>query len=210
MTETGGQGLGNSKGGKSAHKSSGKDNGSAKSKGGRKVQFEPEGSGGKVRKGDNIANGSKSSQAKAPSTLECRLEKELPENSKFLMDCEAAEILQGIQEQMVMLSEDPNIKLPVSFDSGLMYAKRGSYCTKSLTVGKILQPLKKYGVSDAEICQIANLRAESVEEVFALIPSLKAKENKIKEPLRIALGELTNLRDALDELAKFNESVAMD
>ncbi|KAL2455367.1 Calcium-binding EF-hand [Abeliophyllum distichum] len=204
MTEKGGQGFGNSKGGKSTHKSSGKDDGSTKSKGGRKVQFESEGSGGKVGKGDKIANGSKSSQSKTPSPLECRLEQDLPENSKFMMDCEAAEILQGIQEQMVMLSEDPNIKLPVSFDSGLTYAKRGSYCTKSQTVGKILQPLKKHGVSDVEICQIANLRAESVEEVFALIPTLKAKENKLKVPLRIALGELTNLKDALDELAKFN------
>ena len=29
------------------------------------------------------------------------------------MDCEAADILQGIQEQMVFLSRDPTIKLPV-------------------------------------------------------------------------------------------------
>ncbi|CAA3028955.1 calcineurin B 3 [Olea europaea subsp. europaea] len=148
MSETGGQGFGNSKGGKSAHKSSGKDNGSAKSKGGRKVQFESGGSGGKAGKEDKIANGSRSPQAKVPSPLERRLEQE---NSEFLMDCEAAEILQGIQEQMVMLSEDPNIKLPVSFDSGLSYAKRDSYCSKSQTVRKILQPLQKYGVSNAEV-----------------------------------------------------------
>lgn len=29
------------------------------------------------------------------------------------MDCEASEILQGIQDQMVILSQDPDIKLPV-------------------------------------------------------------------------------------------------
>lgn len=29
------------------------------------------------------------------------------------MDCEAAQILEGIQEQMVALSEDPAIKIPV-------------------------------------------------------------------------------------------------
>lgn len=29
------------------------------------------------------------------------------------MDCEAADILQGIHEQMVMLSRDPAIKMPV-------------------------------------------------------------------------------------------------
>lgn len=38
---------------------------------------------------------------------------ELPENIKCLMDCEAADILQGVQEQMVMLSRDPTIKIPV-------------------------------------------------------------------------------------------------
>lgn len=29
------------------------------------------------------------------------------------MDCEAADILLGIQEKMVFLSQDPDIKLPV-------------------------------------------------------------------------------------------------
>lgn len=38
---------------------------------------------------------------------------ELPENAKCLMDCEAEQILQGIQEQMVILSADPTIKMPV-------------------------------------------------------------------------------------------------
>lgn len=38
---------------------------------------------------------------------------ELPQNVKPLMDCEAAQILQGIQDQMVLLSQDPTIKLPV-------------------------------------------------------------------------------------------------
>lgn len=38
---------------------------------------------------------------------------ELPENAKCLMDCEAFEILQGIKEQMAVLSEDPSVKLPV-------------------------------------------------------------------------------------------------
>lgn len=37
---------------------------------------------------------------------------DLPENVKCLMDCEAASILEGIQEQMVILSQDPTIKLP--------------------------------------------------------------------------------------------------
>lgn len=37
---------------------------------------------------------------------------ELPENFKCLMDCEAAVILQGIQDHMVMLSRDAAIKIP--------------------------------------------------------------------------------------------------
>lgn len=38
---------------------------------------------------------------------------ELPKGAKCLMDCEAADVLQGIQEQMIILSKDPTIKLPV-------------------------------------------------------------------------------------------------
>lgn len=38
---------------------------------------------------------------------------ELPKNTKCLMDCEAAEILQGIQDRMVVLSADPAIKIPM-------------------------------------------------------------------------------------------------
>lgn len=38
---------------------------------------------------------------------------ELPKNAKCMMDCEAALILKGIEEQMVVLSEDPTIKIPL-------------------------------------------------------------------------------------------------
>ena len=38
---------------------------------------------------------------------------ELPKNAKCMMDCEAALILKGIQEHMVVLSEDPTIKIPL-------------------------------------------------------------------------------------------------
>ncbi len=43
----------------------------------------------------------------------CCVFAELPKNAQCLMDCEAAQILLGIQEQMVLLSRDPTIKLPV-------------------------------------------------------------------------------------------------
>ncbi|KAK4354349.1 hypothetical protein RND71_026543 [Anisodus tanguticus] len=54
----------------------------------------------------------KSQKAKEPGPLELRVEQELPHNTICLMDCEAARILQGIQEKMV-LSKDPAIKLLV-------------------------------------------------------------------------------------------------
>lgn len=38
---------------------------------------------------------------------------ELPSSVKCLMNCEAADILQEIQYQMVSLSKDPTIKIPV-------------------------------------------------------------------------------------------------
>jgi hypothetical protein len=38
---------------------------------------------------------------------------ELPENVKCMMDCEAVDILQGIKDQMVILSRDPEFRLPV-------------------------------------------------------------------------------------------------
>ncbi|CAK9139171.1 unnamed protein product [Ilex paraguariensis] len=103
---------------------------------------------------------------------------ELLENAKCLMDCEAVEILQGIQVQMVILSEDPAIKIPISFDRGLQYAKRGSHYTSPHSVRRVLEnsALKQHNVSDGEVSMIAIVGPESVEEVFALVPSLKVKE----------------------------------
>ena len=37
---------------------------------------------------------------------------DIPPNSKMLMNCEAAELLQEIHEHMAILSEDPKIKIP--------------------------------------------------------------------------------------------------
>ncbi|EPS73262.1 hypothetical protein M569_01493, partial [Genlisea aurea] len=121
----------------------------------------------------------------------------LPPNSVYLMDSEAADILQGIQDQMVFLSQDPDIKLPVSFDKGLAYAKRCENRVKPQTVRKILEPLKKHGVSDAEICLISNVSPESTDEVFSLIPTLKPNVGKLKGPLKIALDELADLKEGV-------------
>ncbi|XP_042029213.1 DNA-directed RNA polymerases IV and V subunit 4-like [Salvia splendens] len=210
MSEKGG------KGGRSSLKSPvGNGDSSGKQKKGKKVQFDSEDimetdtpiSNGKADtpaakggKGDKTANGSKKPTGKGSTTAERRLDQELPPNSTCLMDCEAAEILQSIQDQMVILSQDPDIKLPISFDTGLTYAKRGGNYAKPETVKKIFEPLKKHGVSDCEICLITNICPESVDEVFAVVPALKPKMSKLRDPLRIALAELANLKEALANL----------
>ncbi|XWS12993.1 hypothetical protein CRYUN_Cryun37aG0137400 [Craigia yunnanensis] len=196
----------------------GKDDNSAKPKRGRKVQFGTEGSPdlkfnfsspksdgkfatpigkgdwAKGGKGEKLVNGGKTPVAKEAQSLELRVEQELPENVKCLMDCEAASILEGIQEQMVILSEDSTIKLPESFDSGLRYAKTGSYYTNPQSVTRALEDLSKYGVSYSEICVIANSCPETVDEVFALVRSLEAKRCRLSEPLKDVLVELAKLK----------------
>ncbi|XP_056159922.1 DNA-directed RNA polymerases IV and V subunit 4-like [Syzygium oleosum] len=195
----------------------GKDDSSGKPKKARKVQFVSEGlgdgifgfsSGGKVDsllnklnlgkggKGDKTGKAAKSSAPKELLPLELRFEHELPKHAKCLMDCEATEILQGIQEQMVILSEDPTIKIPVSFDCGLQYAKNGIHYADRASVRRALEPLTQYGVTEGEICVIGNVCPETPDEVFALVPSLKAKKSKLAEPLKDVLAELVKLKKA--------------
>ncbi|KAK9138819.1 hypothetical protein Sjap_009413 [Stephania japonica] len=121
-------------------------NGSLKS--GGKAPIDPTFSKGK--------SGGKSSEPFIPSTPKINAKEELPKDAVRLMDCEAADILQGIQDQLVVLSEDSTIKLPRSFDDGLRYAKLGSHYTSSLAVKRVLETLKSHKVSDEEICTIAN------------------------------------------------------
>ncbi|XP_029128428.1 DNA-directed RNA polymerases IV and V subunit 4-like [Cajanus cajan] len=89
------------------------------------------------------------------------------------MDCEAADILQGIQEQMVMLSRDSTFKMPISFDKGLQYAKNNSKYTNPQSTRRVLEPLAKCGLTDSEVCVIGNVCPETIDEVFALLPLLK-------------------------------------
>ncbi|KAI4298847.1 hypothetical protein L6164_032362 [Bauhinia variegata] len=145
-------------------------------------------------KGDRVANDGKSPASKEPLPLELRAEQELPANAKCLTDSEAADILQGIQDQMVMLSKDPAIKIPVSFDRGLQYAKSHSQYTDAESARRVLDSLTKYNVSGSEICMIANVCPETVDEVFALLPSLKGKRSILSQPLRDALNELAKLK----------------
>ncbi|XP_054779194.1 DNA-directed RNA polymerases IV and V subunit 4-like isoform X2 [Prosopis cineraria] len=166
----------------------GKDDSAAKSAKGRRVQFADEG------KGEKTANGGKSPMSKSSKQSEFGIEQELPKNIKCLMNCEAADILLGIQDQMTMLSKDPSIKIPVSFDKGLQYAKSNSHYKMSETVRSILEPLADLGVSEAELCVIGNVCPETSEEVYALIPSLKERRSRIEGLLRDMVRELGKLK----------------
>ncbi|KAF8409780.1 hypothetical protein HHK36_005859 [Tetracentron sinense] len=126
--------------------------------------------------------------------VDCNDVLKLSKNTKCLMDCEAALALQGVQEQLVILSEDPTIKMPVTFDKGLQYAKTGSHYRSPQSVRQALETLKRHGVSDGEICMIANICPETVDEVFSLIPSLKAKRRKIEQTVKEVLCKLAELK----------------
>ncbi|KAJ0791655.1 putative HRDC-like superfamily, Rpb4/RPC9 superfamily protein [Helianthus annuus] len=134
-------------------------------------KFETNGNGKSNGKDSGKGKGGKAGPAKKePPQVLLKVEEELPENAKCLMNCEAAQILQGIQDHMVLLSKDPTIKIPRS--------------------------LKKQDVSDGEICVIANTGIDTTEKAFALMPSLKAKQIKVIEPLSAALTELTKLKES--------------
>ncbi|KAK3155132.1 hypothetical protein QOZ80_2BG0199280 [Eleusine coracana subsp. coracana] len=112
------------------------------------------------------------------------------------MTCEAAELLQEIHEHMAILSEDPKIKIPESFDKAFQYAKEGTHFTNADAVKQVLEPLKKCGVNDGEVCMIANIGAETVEEVYALVPSLKAEKSLNQGPISEALAALAKIKKA--------------
>ncbi|KAJ4836699.1 hypothetical protein Tsubulata_014861, partial [Turnera subulata] len=147
-------------------------------------------------KGDKVPNGAgKAKVTKEPAPPQLSFDpSELPKDAKCLMNCEASQILEGIQDQMVQLSKDPTVKLPVSFDEGLQYAKAGARYTNPQSVRRILGTLKKYGLSEAEICVIGNAFPETADEVFSLLPSLKSKATSLRGPLGGALNELAELR----------------
>uniref|UniRef100_A0A453PG76 Uncharacterized protein n=1 Tax=Aegilops tauschii subsp. strangulata TaxID=200361 RepID=A0A453PG76_AEGTS len=85
------------------------------------------------------------------SDAELKLQLDMPPNSILLSNCEAAEMLQKIQGHMAILSEDPTIKIPESFDKAFQYAKEGNHFTSAKLVKEILEPLKDYGVNDGEV-----------------------------------------------------------
>ncbi|KAL9267603.1 DNA-directed RNA polymerases IV and V subunit 4-like protein [Drosera capensis] len=124
---------------------------------------------------------------------------DVPSYAQCLMDYEAADIFEIVQEQMTFLSRDPTVKIPVSFDRGLEYAKSGGLYTNPENVRKVLGKLKEYGVSDERlvlcICLIANVYPETSDEVFAQVMSMKGKRSKLTEPLNNILAELALLKN---------------
>ncbi|XP_068637044.1 DNA-directed RNA polymerase II subunit 4-like [Aristolochia californica] len=173
------------------------------SKSGGKVSFEAPsfkdlGKGGKTDgMGKFGVKSSTSASAKVTTEkVELKIEDELPKNARCLMDCEAADVLQGIQEQLSMLYNDPTIKVPEYFSKGLQYAQSGTTYKSSQTVRQALEKLKRSKVSEGEICIIANVCPETVDEVFALLPSLEATKVHNEGPIRDALAELAALKQS--------------
>ncbi|KAF8729617.1 hypothetical protein HU200_017565 [Digitaria exilis] len=178
-------------------KSNGKASSGSLKTGGKGSSFSKgEGSKGKAYSGGKGGKGSSSAVVPTKSDADLKLDLDIPPNSRILMNCEATELLQEIHEHMAILSEDPKIKIPESFDKAFKYAKDGNHFTAASSVKQALEPLKKCGVNDGEICMIANIGPETIEEVYALVPSLKANRSLNEGPITEVLSALDNIKAA--------------
>ncbi|PKU79474.1 DNA-directed RNA polymerases IV and V subunit 4-like [Dendrobium catenatum] len=120
---------------------------------------------------------------------------ELPPGAKLIADCEAADILQGIEARLESSLKNMHISIPKSFPKSLQYSKDNAvHYTDTKSVKRALERLKEYGATDWEICMIANSCPESCEEAYALIPSLKGKEDTIGETLNAVLTTLARFK----------------
>ncbi|KAH0469543.1 hypothetical protein IEQ34_001768 [Dendrobium chrysotoxum] len=125
---------------------------------------------------------------------EVKDEIELPPGAKLIADCEAADILQGLEERLESL-KNLHISIPKSFPKSLQYSKENAvHYTDKKSVKRALETLKEYGATDWEICMIANSCPESCEEAYALIPSLKNKEDQIGDTLNAVLATLAKFK----------------
>ncbi|KAJ1291369.1 hypothetical protein BS78_02G311700 [Paspalum vaginatum] len=176
-------------------KSNGKVSSASLKSGGKASSFSKgEASKGKAYSGGKGGKGFASNAVPTKSDSELKLELDIPPNSRMLMNCQAVEQLQEIHEHMAILSEDPKIKIPASFDKAFRYAKDGNHFTTANSVKQTLESLKKSGVDDGEICMIANIGPDTVEEVYALVPSLKANRSPTEGPITVVLAALTNIK----------------
>jgi DNA-directed RNA polymerase II subunit RPB4 len=121
-------------------KSNGKASSGSLKTGGKGSSFSKgEASQGKAYSGGKGGKGSSSNVVPTKSDAELKLELDIPPNSKMLMNCEAAELLQEIHEHMAILSEDPKIKIPESFDKAFQYAKDGNHFRTASSVKQALE-----------------------------------------------------------------------
>ncbi|XP_026447976.1 DNA-directed RNA polymerases IV and V subunit 4-like [Papaver somniferum] len=147
------------------------------------------GKGGKTGKGWG-----KSSAPKLPVVVQLEIEKDLPKNAKCMMDCAAEAALQGIQDQLSILSRDPTIKLPLAFNKALEYAKGSGRYSNPLAVWHALEKLRVLKITESELCLISNVCPDTVDEVYALIPSLKTNRLTTEGAIKNLLYELDNLK----------------
>ncbi|ERM96979.1 hypothetical protein AMTR_s00074p00175810 [Amborella trichopoda] len=119
---------------------------------------------GKAGEGSLSREGKKS----AP-VVELNIEQELPSDSRCLMDCKAAIMLERIEEQLRTLSK-PAIKIP--------------------------RHLGRYQLSDVESCLIANAHPETVEEVYSFVRSFKAKKHVSHGSVSKMLSDLAEMESS--------------
>ncbi|KMZ74232.1 DNA-directed RNA polymerases IV and V subunit 4 [Zostera marina] len=130
---------------------------------------------------------------KVPMEFDAKLQIELPKNSEIIMDCEAATILQGIQDYLPVLTRDSSLKMPISFTKAHQLANNGDHYTDVESVKGVLAKLKTIGFTDGEICMVSRVFPETTDEIFALIPSAKANKESINE----ILAELFKLKKCM-------------
>ncbi|TVU28322.1 hypothetical protein EJB05_19836 [Eragrostis curvula] len=175
-------------------RSNGKTSSNSLKTGGKSLSFSKGGaSNGMAYSAGKGGKASASNAVPTKSNAELKLELDIPTTSRVLMNCEAAELLKEIHEHMAILSEDPKIKIPESFDKAFQYAKEGTHFTSANAVKQALEypkPLKNCEVNDGEICMIANIGPETIEEVYALVPSLKANKSVNRGPITAALANV--------------------
>nr|GEX67797.1 U-box domain-containing protein kinase family protein [Tanacetum cinerariifolium] len=101
---------------------------------------------------------------------------------------EYLQLLDGFSVLLVMQEMSRGVEILVNYfldtimdDTGnraLQYASRGNHYTDPHSVRQVLEPLKIHGVSDGEMCVIANIAIKIVGEAFGLMSSLKSGQTK--------------------------------
>ncbi|CAK7323366.1 unnamed protein product [Dovyalis caffra] len=165
-------------------------------------------------KGGNMANGGKSPMPKEPPPIELKIEPGITP-----AECQTHDGLRGCTNltrspgpdgstvsrsnyQTSCVSNMYKASVLKPFDKGLQYAKTGARYTNPQSVRRVLEALRKYGVSDGEICLIANVFPETADEAFALVPSLKVRGRSLVRYLLFAAragGQVCRMQIPLSE-----------